>query len=127
MLVLTRKLRESIKIGSDVTITVLRVKGQTVRIGIEAPRDKRVIRGELPQFMEAEIDLSDGGEKEPRHKHESQLGKNATERPRVPEAPAVEVADPYSSSRAVVADEPAPASGPLFRLLHSRTSPVRPR
>jgi carbon storage regulator CsrA len=48
MLVLTRKIQQQIKIGEQVTITILRVKGQTVRVGIEAPRDVRVIRGELP-------------------------------------------------------------------------------
>lgn len=48
MLVLTRKLQEKICIGNDITVTILRVKGQQVRIGIEAPRDVRVIRGELP-------------------------------------------------------------------------------
>lgn len=48
MLVLTRKLQERICIGENITVTVLRVKGQQVRIGIEAPRDVRVIRGELP-------------------------------------------------------------------------------
>lgn len=47
MLVLTRKLDESLRIGDDIKITVLRVKGNTVRIGIEAPRDVRVIRSEL--------------------------------------------------------------------------------
>lgn len=48
MLVLTRKLQQQIKIGQQITVTILRVKGQTVRVGIEAPRDVRVIRGELP-------------------------------------------------------------------------------
>jgi carbon storage regulator CsrA len=48
MLVLTRKLQERICIGDNITVTILRVKGQQVRIGIEAPRDVRVIRGELP-------------------------------------------------------------------------------
>jgi carbon storage regulator CsrA len=48
MLVLTRKLQERICIGENITVTILRVKGQQVRIGIEAPRDVRVIRGELP-------------------------------------------------------------------------------
>lgn len=47
MLVLTRKLDESIRIGDDIRITVLRVKGNTVRIGIEAPKHVRVIREEL--------------------------------------------------------------------------------
>ena len=37
MLVLTRKIHEQIMIGSDVTVTVVRVHGNAVRIGIEAP------------------------------------------------------------------------------------------
>lgn len=47
MLVLTRKLQEKIRIGDQVTITVLRMKGKAVRLGIEAPMDVPVIRGEL--------------------------------------------------------------------------------
>ena len=46
MLVLTRKQQERIHIGENVTITVVRIKGNTVRVGIEAPRDVRVMRGE---------------------------------------------------------------------------------
>ena len=49
MLVLTRKQAEQIQIGENVVITILRVKGQSVRIGIEAPRDVRVLRAELPK------------------------------------------------------------------------------
>jgi carbon storage regulator CsrA len=56
MLVLTRKLQEQIRIGDNVTITVLRVKGQAVRIGIEAPRELRVVRGELPREKEQASD-----------------------------------------------------------------------
>ncbi|MDX1948815.1 MAG: carbon storage regulator [Pirellulaceae bacterium] len=48
MLVLTRKFQQQIKIGDQITITILRVKGQTVRVGIDAPRDVRVVRAELP-------------------------------------------------------------------------------
>ena len=47
MLVLTRKLDESIQISDNIKITILRIKGNTVRIGIEAPRDVRVVRTEL--------------------------------------------------------------------------------
>jgi carbon storage regulator len=47
MLVLTRKLHETIRIGPDITITIVRVKGNTVRVGIEAPDSVRVVRGEL--------------------------------------------------------------------------------
>src|SRR5947199_5437535 len=49
MLVLTRKSQEQIKIGDQVTVTILRIKGSTVRVGIQAPRDVRVVRGELPK------------------------------------------------------------------------------
>lgn len=47
MLVLTRKLGEGIVIGDDITITVVEVKGGNVRIGIEAPRSKKVHRQEV--------------------------------------------------------------------------------
>lgn len=47
MLVLTRKLDQSIQIGDDVTITILAVKGNTVRIGISAPDHVRIARREL--------------------------------------------------------------------------------
>jgi carbon storage regulator CsrA len=50
MLVLTRKLQQQVKIGDQITVTILRVKGNTVRIGVAAPRDVRVVRGELPQM-----------------------------------------------------------------------------
>lgn len=49
MLVLSRKQQQDIIIGDDIKITVLKVKGNTVRLGIEAPRDIRVVRGELPR------------------------------------------------------------------------------
>ena len=53
MLVLTRKLQQQIKIGDQITVTILKVKGSTVRVGITAPREVRVVRGELPKEDEA--------------------------------------------------------------------------
>ncbi|WP_404309339.1 carbon storage regulator CsrA [Neorhodopirellula lusitana] len=47
MLVLTRKINEQIKIGNDITITIIKLRNNQVRIGIDAPREVRVIRGEL--------------------------------------------------------------------------------
>lgn len=47
MLVITRKTDESFVIGDDVIVTVVRVRGTIVRIGIEAPRAKTVLRCEL--------------------------------------------------------------------------------
>lgn len=48
MLVLSRKIQEQVRIGDNITLTILQIKGKTVRVGIEAPRDVRVVRGELP-------------------------------------------------------------------------------
>ncbi len=47
MLVLTRKADEQILIGENVKITIVKVRGNSVRLGIEAPREIRVVRGEL--------------------------------------------------------------------------------
>jgi carbon storage regulator len=47
MLVLSRKSDQEIRIGDDIRLTVLKVKGNTVRIGIEAPSEVRIMRGEL--------------------------------------------------------------------------------
>ncbi len=52
MLVLSRKLNEKITIGENITITVVRVSGNTIRLGIDAPRDVRVVRGELEATAE---------------------------------------------------------------------------
>jgi len=47
MLVLTRRVNERIVIGDDVTVTVLEVRGDQVRLGIDAPRDVKVFREEV--------------------------------------------------------------------------------
>lgn len=47
MLVLTRKKSETIQIGDNVTIKVIRTGATTVKIGIEAPGNVRILRGEL--------------------------------------------------------------------------------
>ena len=54
MLVLTRKQNEKIRIGDEITITVLRTKGKGVRLGIEAPAHVNVLRGELVFELPAE-------------------------------------------------------------------------
>lgn len=50
MLVLSRQIREQILIGDDIKVTVVRILGNVVRIGIEAPRDIAVVRAEVAQF-----------------------------------------------------------------------------
>jgi carbon storage regulator CsrA len=47
MLVLTRKVKQQIQIGENIVVTILQVRGQTVRVGIEAPHSVRVVRAEI--------------------------------------------------------------------------------
>ena len=47
MLVLTRRTDETILIGEDIEITVLAVDGSQIRVGIDAPEDVKILRGEL--------------------------------------------------------------------------------
>jgi carbon storage regulator len=47
MLILTRRIGETVTIGQDITVTVLGVKGQQVRVGIGAPKDVPVHREEI--------------------------------------------------------------------------------
>lgn len=52
MLVLTRRLQQSFRIGHDIVITVLEIKGDSVRIGIEAPREVEVHRAEVYEELQ---------------------------------------------------------------------------
>ena len=54
MLVITRKSGEQICLGDDVTITVLEIAGSTVRLGIEAPSEVPIFRGEIWAEVKAE-------------------------------------------------------------------------
>jgi len=54
MLILTRRVGETVMIGNDVTVTVLGVKGNQVRIGVNAPRDVAVHREEIFERIKRE-------------------------------------------------------------------------
>ena len=58
MLILTRRERQSLKIGDDVTVTVLAVKFNQVRIGVTAPKHVPVHREEIYERIRAERALS---------------------------------------------------------------------
>lgn len=54
MLVLSRKPNQSIIIGEDIEVVVLEIKGDTVKIGLKAPRDVKVYRQEIYAEIKAE-------------------------------------------------------------------------
>ena len=54
MLILARKIDEKIKIGNDITITIISVQGDQVKIGVEAPKNVKVFRQEVFDAIQEE-------------------------------------------------------------------------
>ena len=61
MLILTRRVGESVMIGNDVTVTILGVKGNQVRVGINAPKNVAVHREEIYERIKREQQGNGGG------------------------------------------------------------------
>lgn len=59
MLVLSRKTAQTVMIGSDIRVTIVRLEGNQVRIGIEAPGNVRILRGELADEAGSTFDAAD--------------------------------------------------------------------
>lgn len=60
MLILTRRVGETLMIGDEVTVTVLGVKGNQVRIGVNAPKDVAVHREEIYERIKRERTANEG-------------------------------------------------------------------
>ena len=56
MLILTRKINESITIGDDIRITITKIARGQVGIGIDAPKDVKILRDELGDYMDENLD-----------------------------------------------------------------------
>jgi len=69
MLILTRRVGETLMIGDEVTVTVLGVKGNQVRIGINAPKTVAVHREEIYQRIKGENEPGDTSAEPSDHDH----------------------------------------------------------
>jgi carbon storage regulator len=65
MLILTRRVGETVMIGNDVTVTVLGVKGNQVRVGVNAPKEVAVHREEIYERIKREEEAAGGAVKRP--------------------------------------------------------------
>ena len=65
MLILTRRVGETVMIGNDVTVTVLGVKGNQVRVGVNAPKEVAVHREEIYERIKREEEAAGGEVKRP--------------------------------------------------------------
>lgn len=54
MLILSRKINEKIKIGEDITLSIIEIKADQVKIGIDAPKEVKVFRQEVFNAIQAE-------------------------------------------------------------------------
>lgn len=96
MLVLTRKLNQQIRLGEEITVTVLQINRGTIRLGIDAPKDVRILRCEVPK-KEGEPRSCPQGE------DVSQPGETAAESEQIPHTHSPAVL-PWGGSEPLPAD-----------------------
>lgn len=109
MLVLTRRTGESVMVGDDVIVTVLDVRADTVRLGIQAPRDIAVHREEVYE----EIRAANKAAASPQDESIAELRRRLrARRARPGDAPAPGAGEPAATSEPAPAGGPVPESGP---------------
>ena len=54
MLILSRKMNQKIKIGEEITVTIIEIRGDQVKIGVEAPKNVKVFRQEIYNAIQIE-------------------------------------------------------------------------
>ena len=82
MLILTRRVGETVMIGNDITVTVLGVKGNQVRVGVNAPKEVAVHREEIYERIKREEQAAGGAGKRPADRHRILRASSSTQMPR---------------------------------------------
>ncbi len=104
MLVLSRKKNESIVINSDITVTVVEIRGDKVRLGIVAPKEVPVHRQEVYEAINAstqESELEAKTSKSQRHSEKNGVGQKTPVEGPLPSDPSITIEPSESSKRTV--------------------------